>query len=184
MSTAQKIAVAVTLALAPTVQTQVAVPTTASPSPTAAESPTPAAPVVETTSPSFSPRECWDNFTEVFLDLSRKAPFSTNTYIICPNQSHDIGFRLANGECCEGGEYPMVPRANTHYKCGEDGSLANNCTLLGGSFHILFNDFIFGEELTGVTVSGFNFVRPQLHSVLAVGSGDLTIFDCVIKVRP
>jgi polygalacturonase len=77
----------------------------------------------------------------------------------------------------------MIPRANTHYKCGEDGSLANNCTMLGGSFHVMFNDFIFGEELAGVTIQGFNFVGPQLHSLLAVGSGDVTFFDCVFKVR-
>jgi polygalacturonase len=78
---------------------------------------------------------------------------------------------------------PMIPRANTQYKCGEDGSLANNCTMLGGSFHVMFNDFVFGEELTGVTIQGFQFVAPQLHSVLAVGSGDVTFLDCVLKVR-
>jgi hypothetical protein len=115
--------------------------------------------------------------------LKEKAPFSSNTYVICPNQVYYIGYQYGVGNCCVDGDYPLVSRANTHFKCGEDGSRANNCTLVAGSTHVVYNEFVFDEELGGVVVEGFTFDSPQLMTSTLVGSGDIKFVDCVAKVR-
>jgi hypothetical protein len=141
------------------------------------------APAVTTASPTFADRDCWDNFTQIFYDLVQKVPFSENTYTICPNRVYPVGYAYDDNQCCRDGDFPLVPRANTHFKCGKDGSLSNNCTLIGGSFHVLFNEFVYQEALSGVKVQGFTFQSPELHTVQAAATGSLTFIDCVIKVR-
>jgi hypothetical protein len=94
-----------------------------------------------------------------------------------------IGYQYQDNQCCKNGDVPLVSRANTHYKCGQDGSLENNCTLLGGSVHVLFNDAVFREQLPGVTVEGFTFQRPEISTVMASGVGGLSFINCVFRVR-
>jgi hypothetical protein len=103
--------------------------------------------------------------------------------VICPNQIYYIGYQFGVAQCCVDGDYPLVSRANTHFKCGTDGSRANNCTLYAGSTHVVYNEFIFDEELTGVIVEGFTFDSPQLMTSVLIGSGDITFVDCLVKVR-
>jgi hypothetical protein len=141
------------------------------------------APVAATELPTFADRDCWDNFTQIFFDLVQKVPFSENTYTICPNRVYRVGYAFDGNQCCRDGDFPLAPRANTHFKCGEDGALSNNCTVVGGSFHVLFNEFVYAEELSGVTVQGFTFQSPELHTIQAAATGSLTFIDCVIKVQ-
>lgn len=151
-------------------------------------SPRPIAPVTplptsSTVTPTYAPRECWDNFTDMYFDLGRQPAFSTNTYVICPNRTYDIGYKEGNnGDCCANGQLPIVCRANTHFKCGKDGSRSNKCILNGGSDQIVFNEVVFGEELTGVILEGFTFRGPADYTMIGVGGGDVTFLDCLFEV--
>lgn len=146
------------------------------------QSPTTAKPTSSTTTPTYAPRECWANLTELYIDLERKAPFSLNTYVVCPNQTYDIGYSYGTtGECCNNGDLPIFARANTHFKCGDDGSSGNNCILRGGTASVVFNPFVFNELLSGVKIQGFTFQSPVKTTLFAAGSGDVTFIDCIVK---
>lgn len=147
------------------------------------QSPTTAKPASSTTTPTYAPRECWANLTELYIDLERKAPFSLNTYVVCPNQTYDIGYSYGTtGDCCNNGDLPIFARANTHFKCGDDGSSGNNCILRGGTASVVFNPFVFNELLSGVKIQGFTFQSPVKTTLFAAGSGDVTFIDCIVKV--
>jgi len=118
---------------------------------------------VATAPPDFTPEvnivpdpsgaDCWRNISEIYYDLADKLPFSQNTYVICPGE-YDIGYSYGRGLCCENGYLPLVVRANTHYLCGEDGSSENGCIFTAGTSHVLINEAIFNEEITGAIVEG------------------------------
>ena len=163
------------------------VPTLSLLAPTTTENPTPPiitlSPTSSTVTPTYGSRDCWDNFTDLFTDLERQPPFSTNTYIVCPNRTYDIRYNYGTfGDCCENGQLPIACRANTHFKCGKDGSRSNNCIMNGGSDQIVFNEVVFGEELTGVILEGFTFRGPADYTMLGVGGGDVTFLDCLFEV--
>ena len=135
----------------------------------------------QTSSPAN--KKCWSNFTLLYFDLERQATNSTNhTYVICPNQTYNIGYNFGQGECCENGDLPIVTRSNTHFKCGDDGSSRNNCVIYGGSSSVLFNSVIWDEDIYGATIQGFTFQSPVLTTLFGLASGDVTFIDCIIKV--
>lgn len=116
--------------------------------------------------------ECWSNFTQLYFDVERLTPNSTKTYVICPNRTYN-----------KNGDLPIVARANTHFKCGDDGSSRNNCVLYGGSDSVVINDVVWGEPVFGVTIQGLTFQSAVGRTFIGLDSGDVTFLDCIIKVR-
>ncbi|GKZ01452.1 hypothetical protein MPSEU_001095900 [Mayamaea pseudoterrestris] len=125
---------------------------------------------------------CWDNTTEIFNHLTDAPPFSSNTYIFCPNTVFDIGYTDSNGDCCEDGELPLAARTNTKYQCGEDGSSANNCVIFGGSLQLLITALSFSEsEVSNFIVQGLTFTRAGLLASAPALPGDVTFLDCIFE---
>lgn len=126
---------------------------------------------------------CFTNTTQIFDHLVDQPPFSSNTYILCPNTVFPIGYTDSNGECCEDGDLPLMARSNTRYQCGEDGSSANNCTIFGGTLQFLMSPLSFGEEeAANVVAQGLTFTQAGLTTTPAGIAGDLTFLDCIFKV--
>lgn len=148
------------------------VPLTGSPS----SLPTP----VVTEEPTFSPRECYSNLTVLTEIEERQDPFTFREYILCPNTVFKLGF-TRDFVCCVDGMTPIIPRSNSHYKCGEDGSIENNCTLVGGESGVLSTPAVFDEVVSDVTIQGIHFER-QTVGVLLASPGDITFIDCEFSV--
>ena len=156
---------------------------TQTPQPTPTFPPFTLSPTSSTQAPSLGPRECWNNLTELYFHLEQRPPFSSNTYVLCPNTTYDVGYKEGSqGGCCVNGELPLVCRANTHFKCGEDGSRQNNSVLSGGSDQIVFNEVVFDEELTGVVMQGITFRGAVGYTMIGVGGGDITFLGCLFEV--
>jgi hypothetical protein len=127
---------------------------------------------------------CWDNTTAIFQHLVVANPFSTNTYILCPDTVFKVGFTDSQGLCCEDGELPLMARTNTKFQCGEDGSSENNCVLVGGTTQVLMNDLTFSEtEATNVIFQGLTFVDAGMTASMPNQAGDMTFLDCIFAVR-
>ena len=124
--------------------------------------------------------KCWNNITAIYYDLESKPSFSQNTYHICPG-IYGIGYQYGRGLCCENGHYPIVARSFTHFKCGPDGSSKNGCVFVAGTSHVLINDVIFDEEITGCTIEGFTFKGPRRTTSFAAAAGDITFKDCIFE---
>lgn len=127
---------------------------------------------------------CWVNTTLIFEHLSNATPFSSNTYVLCPNTDYNIGFTNSDGVCCEDGDFPLVARTNTKFQCGEDGSSANNCRLVGGANQFLMISVVFQEaEATNVVTQGITFTGAGLTTMTPSLAGDFTFIDCIFEVR-
>jgi len=127
-----------------------------------------------------APERCWDNITAIYEEHLKFQPEgSTNEYVICPG-TYDIGYQYGNGECCENGQYPLIARSNTHYRCGGSSS---SCVLAGGDTHVLINDAIFGEGLENAIIEGFTFRSPRRSTSFAASPGSVRFVDCTFEVR-
>ena len=128
--------------------------------------------------------DCFSNTTHIFEHLVDQPPFSSNTYILCPNTVFNIGYTNSQGECCDGGDLPLMARSNTRWQCGEDGSSANNCTIMGGTLQLLMTPLSFQEEeAANVVAQGLTFTKAGLATTPAALAGDLTYLDCIFEVR-
>ena len=96
-------------------------------------------------------------------------------YVLCPNTEFYFGFGTQNGY--EGGMVPIEPRANSHYKCGQDGSSENNCLLIDGEFPFIAF-FSEPEYPTNITVTGMTFKANTGGAALFAEAGDITFVDC------
>jgi hypothetical protein len=126
---------------------------------------------------------CWSNTTAIHDHLFNATPFSSNTYILCPDTVYNIGHTDSQGVCCVEGDNPLMARTNTKYQCGDDGSSANNCTFVGGTFQVVMSALSFQEqEATNVVVQGMTFSNPSLAIAIPSQSGDMTFVDCIFEV--
>ena len=140
-------------------------------------------PHIDTLAPTmFHPKDCWDNSTQVFVNLYQQKPYSKNTYILCPNTVYKIGYSV-NGQCCKEGDLPLLGRANTHYLCGKDGKSSNNCTLVLGSIQVLIDEILFQEPTNDVLIQGFTFQAAGSYVTLPSSAGNFTFKDCIFQVR-
>jgi hypothetical protein len=130
----------------------------------------------------FPDGDCWDNTTRIYDNLRNQPPFGTNEYILCPNTVYNIGVNK-EGSCCDDGDFPLVGRSNTHYKCGNDGSSENNWTFVGGTQQIILDSNWFGEESTDVIIQGITFDNAERFATLPGTVGDFTFRDCIFQVR-
>jgi hypothetical protein len=128
--------------------------------------------------------DCFSNTTDIFDHLVDAAPFSTNTYVLCPDTVYNIGFTDSQGSCCEDGDLPLMAKTNTKFQCGQDGSSKNNCTLVGGTMQLLITPLTFGEtEATNVIIQGITFTKAGLTTTAPALAGDYTFVDCIFEVR-
>ena len=127
--------------------------------------------------------ECYSNLTSV---AQREAALSTvqvqlgRTYVLCPDTVYFMGTLDPSTSTFVDGFDAIVPRSNVFYKCGQSGSSANNCRLLGGTFAIIS----FGGDPVNnnVTFQGLTIESSTTGGVLAAIPGDLHFIDCIIKV--
>ena len=130
----------------------------------------------------------YDNTTTLFYDTllvtteileGKAAPEPTYEFVLCPSTTFDLGLELEfddpNARQNMVGLIPLLD--NSHYKCGDDGALANRCVLSGGWYHILFEDDI---PLVNVTFSGLTFEKSLDSSVMAYGQpgNDAVFINC------
>lgn len=138
-----------------------------------------------TIAPTFGPApDCFDNLDYV---QQRESALSVQdiqvgrTYVLCPGTVFFMGTLNPSTGQPENGFSPITPRPNVLYKCGESGSSANGCRLLGGTFAV----FSYGGDAqqTNVTFQGLTIESSQGTGIIAANPGDLTFTDCIIKVR-
>jgi hypothetical protein len=146
---------------------------------------------VETEFPTVAPfvvpslQDCYTNLNDLQAIVRAKDPFSKEVYKLCPNTVFEMGFLNASNVCCVNGHPPLWPRRDTTYQCGDDGSSANNCTLRGGTLHVIsYNEQFSSEEKTNAVFKGLTFEDAAEIAILMTAYGDFTYDDCVFKVCP
>jgi hypothetical protein len=107
------------------------------------------------------------------------------TYVLCPHTVFEIAKVFKQDGSPKNGQYPLVlGRSNIHVMCGADGKSENDCVLTGGLFHIGFYDeWETGTAVTNALVQGLTFHDAKNTNVLAENSGDISLRDCIFKVR-
>jgi hypothetical protein len=107
------------------------------------------------------------------------------TYVLCPNNTFAIAKAFTQDGSPKNGQYPLVlGRSNIHILCGVDGKSENNCVLTGGLFHVGFYDeWETGKAVTNALVQGLTFHDAKNTNFLAENSGDISLIDCIFKVR-
>lgn len=137
--------------------------------------------------PTFGPPpDCYSDLNEIlerdWLFTEDEVEYIPRTYTICPDTVYQMGVITSSGHGVEytGGFDALVPRPNSHYKCGESGLLSNNCVLTGGSWPIIG----YGGDLQmlNVTFEGFVIESAVEGGVILSKPGDITFIDCVFRV--
>jgi hypothetical protein len=145
--------------------------------------PTSAPTVPPTESPTFGPApECFTDIDKAALREAAVEDVSVpRTIILCPDTDYFMGRAGENLEEYVGGFVPIIPRPNSHWKCGENGLVTNNCVLKDGDFQIVsFGDL--DMEHTNITFSGLTFEAAFNGGVLMAQAGDVTFSGCVFRV--
>ena len=135
--------------------------------------------------------ECLKDLSDILTNENLVTNTSIKrTYTLCPNTSFKTGKASQQTGQIEGGQTPIVTRANAHVKCGNDGKSSNNCEIDGtGNYGIFQMPFqIFENRPTdssnvifeGLTISHWLSIG-QLPVVVAAHTGDVTFRDCVWK---
>ena len=109
---------------------------------------------------------------------------TTREYILCPNTVINVGRLDFSNKLIRGSGQDFLPaRPNLIVKCGDSGSRANNCVVLGGDVQIDATSFL-GLVLqpTNVRFEGITFGASQRYTLWATQPGDITFVDCVFRV--
>jgi len=127
---------------------------------------------------------CYNNITVLVEHLDLKKPFTPETYILCPNTIFPIGSETNPGErCCLDNQSPILSRANTEIKCGDDGDPKNKCVVTGGIFQVIFSYTNWAELDENFVLEGVTFQEADFASVILSNGGDITFRNCVFRVR-
>ena len=98
------------------------------------------------------------------------------TYVICPNTVFDIAALPVE-------VYTWEMNGNTNYLCGEDGSLANNCTVTGGETQaVIVYSTLDRSSKENILVQGFTFEKASITNIAVASEGKHTFRDCVFRV--
>lgn len=123
---------------------------------------------------------CFTNTTLLAEEIDLKSPFEYKTYILCPNTVFHIGFPSGPGDCCTDGDSYLPTQSRTTVICGLDGSLDNNCTVMGGFQQIVgFSS----ERVEEVIFKGITFSSAKSNTVVFSIFGSVLFEDCMFKVR-
>jgi len=132
-----------------------------------------------------TPEGCYTSLDDIFEVISDDDKlFQKKRFVICPGTVMDVGF-LVPGVGIEKGQSPLIPRSNTEFLCGEDGSSENNCVIRGGDFGVIVVPVFFRQDLSvnNVLIKGFTFVGQVQYAAFLASQGDITFEDCITKVR-
>jgi hypothetical protein len=69
---------------------------------------------------------------------------------------------------------------------GEDGQSSNNCVVSGGQFNLFSTANALDStepEVTNVLIQGVTFEKGKSSGLLFVAPGNVTLEDCIIRVR-
>jgi hypothetical protein len=110
------------------------------------------------------------------------------TYILCNNTEFHVALNFDSNGVPLDGQYPIpIGRPNIHVLCGENGRSENNCQLVRGLVHVgIVDEFGVGSGgpyADNILLQGLTFFRATSVNVIAMIGGDITIRDCVFKVR-
>ena len=135
------------------------------------------------TMPPTSVDGCYTSLDDIFIVIGDDSKlFEPKRFVLCPGTLVEVGF-LIPGVGIDKGQRPFVPRSNTEYLCGEDGSSTNNCTISGGDFGLLSVPVFFRQDLTvtNVQVRGFTFVGQMQYASFIAVNGDISFYDCIFR---
>ena len=106
-------------------------------------------------------------------------------YVLCENTEFYVALNFKEDGTPLDGQYPIpVGRPNIHVFCGEDGRSENNCQLVRGLVHVgVVDEFGSGSRADNILLQGLTFFRATSVNVIAMIGGDITIRDCIFKVR-
>jgi len=129
---------------------------------------------------------CYDNLTQVSLDILEKNPLEVVRYILCPNTIFEVGIERVDVDLpfitFTDGMSGLWIRENSHILCGEDGSSENNCTIVSGNAHVYSYFSRANHKHDSNLLSGITFGRTLFSPLSHAGSGDVTFRDCVFRV--
>ena len=130
--------------------------------------------------------ECIDDLNDIFTsEMAVNDASLVRTYNLCPNTQFVIDTEFDGNTPLNGNQVPLLfSNPNMHVSCGFDGSRESNCTFRGGLFHASFDNSLEGP-LTNLLIEGVTFTGVEGgFNIQAFGPpGDLTLRDCVFKVR-
>ena len=174
--------------VAPPTDAPVAMPVATTPMPVAttpmpvATTPMPV-PVPTTPAPVETPTpDCFSDTTLLLEFVIQADPSQVTTYTLCPNTVFDIG-RLdgMDGDVVDG-MAPLVARSNSHYICGDDGSVSNSCVFRGGQVQVFSSYAYFSESTTNCLIKGVTFESSDGAGASLGNVGEITFEDCIFKV--
>jgi hypothetical protein len=107
------------------------------------------------------------------------------SYVLCPNTTFAIAAAFNESGGPIEGQYPLkLSRSNVHVSCGNDGSSANGCVLEGGMEQLVFVDlYETNRSVTNVLVQGLTFSKAKTSNAVVKNKGQLSLIDCIFKVR-
>jgi hypothetical protein len=129
---------------------------------------------------------CFDSLDPIRVaEEAQEDDSDLRTYVLCPETVFGIAKTFMQNGSPKNGQYPLVlGRSNIHILCGDDGKSENNCVLQGGLFHVGFYDeWLTGKAVTNALVQGLTFQDAKNTNVLAENEGDISLLDCIFKVR-
>lgn len=131
--------------------------------------------------------KCYDSIPEIDrLELLVTDYSISRTYTICKNTNFQIGLLHSFYGVLPNVSPTMLHlRPNVHIKCGDSGSVNNNCQLVGGDVQLEGTER-FGikhkARLSSVVLEGLTFVGPKRHMVLVDQPGDIVFLNCAFIV--
>jgi hypothetical protein len=136
--------------------------------------------ILSTEAPTFDPPDCYTDLNIVHQRERNTRDVSTvRTYVLCPDTEYVLGRTNAQGEII-GGFNAFAPRPNVHYKCGDDGSSANNCIIRDGDLAIAS---IAGDPVhSNVVFEGLTIEENYFAGAFFNRPGDITFVDCIFRV--
>jgi hypothetical protein len=144
------------------------------------------APTMSALGPTLAPVAvidgCFNSTDDIYAVVKNKLSSTSLDIILCPDTVFEIGFEDPETLLYGNGTSPLVLASNLAYKCGEDGALANNCTLRGGDVHVTSANKFVGEEHSNVIIQGLTFESKNGLVMSLFNGGDVTILDCVFQV--
>mmetsp|Transcript_9072 Transcript_9072/g.19561 ORF Transcript_9072/g.19561 Transcript_9072/m.19561 type:complete len:1039 (-) Transcript_9072:1595-4711(-) len=127
--------------------------------------------------------ECYSS-TQSILEFILESPANFPIEItLCPSTLYSIGrWDDVSGNWVDG-DPPLLVRSNTKYKCGEDGSSANQCTLRGGSMQLWGPTMSNGKSsvVVNMEVHGITFEDCADAAIRLDTGGDVAFLDCIVQ---
>ena len=126
-------------------------------------------------SPTYQPQEgCYTNWDKLRDSIMKSDGYEA--FVVCPKTTLTPTIYSMNGT---GYTDIWVKASGIEILCGDDGGLANDCTISGGETHLL----IAGEGIDDVLISGFTFTDATQGSIIGLSdpSSTMTIKNSLFR---